>query len=199
MAKKITELLELTTVATDDLLVVEDISASTTKKITWDNLVDDASITSAKVSGINKSLLTVDSNPYKFSAYGSVLTSLASGAWSSITFGTEEYDTNNNFATSAYTAPVAGFYDFSAYVSIITGGVEFYIIGLYKNSALFKTGNRIVGGAAETSGLVLHPPLLQLAAGDFMQVFAYNGSGGSKNTVPGQALTYWGGRLVCRT
>ncbi len=48
MAKKLTELVELTAIATDDLFLVEDVSASTTKKITWDNLVDDGSITAAK-------------------------------------------------------------------------------------------------------------------------------------------------------
>lgn len=50
MAKNITELTELTAVATNDLFIVEDVSASTTKKITWDNLVDDGSVTSSKVA-----------------------------------------------------------------------------------------------------------------------------------------------------
>lgn len=50
MAKNITELTELTAVATNDLFIVEDVSASTTKKITWDNLVDDGSITAAKLA-----------------------------------------------------------------------------------------------------------------------------------------------------
>lgn len=49
MSKKVTELTELTAIATNDLFIVEDVSASTTKKITWDNLVDDASITTAKL------------------------------------------------------------------------------------------------------------------------------------------------------
>lgn len=50
MAKKITELTELTSVATNDLFVVEDVSTSTTKKITWDNLVEDGFITPAKLT-----------------------------------------------------------------------------------------------------------------------------------------------------
>lgn len=49
MSKKITELTELTTYATNDLLIIEDVSAGTTKKITWANLVADASITTAKL------------------------------------------------------------------------------------------------------------------------------------------------------
>lgn len=50
MAKKITELTELTTYATNDLLVIEDVSTSTTKKITWANLVANASITPNKLA-----------------------------------------------------------------------------------------------------------------------------------------------------
>lgn len=49
MAKKITELTELTNYATNDLLIIEDVSAGVTKKITWANLVADNSITSAKL------------------------------------------------------------------------------------------------------------------------------------------------------
>lgn len=49
MAKKITELVELTAVATNDLFVVDDVSASTTKKITWDNLVANNSVSASKV------------------------------------------------------------------------------------------------------------------------------------------------------
>lgn len=49
MAKKITELTELTTYATSDLLIIEDVSANTTKKITWANLIADSSITPEKL------------------------------------------------------------------------------------------------------------------------------------------------------
>lgn len=50
MSKKITELTELTTYATSDLLIIEDVSANTTKKITWANLIADTSITTAKIA-----------------------------------------------------------------------------------------------------------------------------------------------------
>lgn len=52
MAKKFTELTELAAQpAVGDLLAIEDISTSTTKKITWDNLIADSSITPAKRTG----------------------------------------------------------------------------------------------------------------------------------------------------
>lgn len=50
MAKNINELTELTAIATGDFFIVEDVSTSTTKKITWDNLVADDSIDSSKVA-----------------------------------------------------------------------------------------------------------------------------------------------------
>lgn len=50
MAKKITELTELTAIATNDLFIVEDVSTSTTKKITWDNLVEEQSVVWGKLA-----------------------------------------------------------------------------------------------------------------------------------------------------
>lgn len=50
MSKKITELTELTSYATNDLLIIEDVSASTTKKITWANLIATNSLTADKLA-----------------------------------------------------------------------------------------------------------------------------------------------------
>lgn len=50
MSKKITELTELTAIATNDLFIVEDVSTSTTKKITWDNLVEEQSVVWGKLA-----------------------------------------------------------------------------------------------------------------------------------------------------
>src|ERR1043165_2508922 len=53
------------------------------------------------------------SNPYKFSVYHNTTQSITTGADRQISFNTEDYDTNSNFASNNYTAPVAGFYMFT--------------------------------------------------------------------------------------
>ena len=78
------------------------------------NIADDA-VTAPKLVGIDKSNLTTDSNPYKFSCKNSVdQTGVAQNTWTTLALGTELFDTNNNFASNIYTVPVSGFYFFSA-------------------------------------------------------------------------------------
>lgn len=50
MAKKFTELTELTTIADDDLFAVTDTSAGASKKITWGNLLKDNVVTTPKIN-----------------------------------------------------------------------------------------------------------------------------------------------------
>ena len=142
---------------------------------------------------------TALSNPYKFSAYASGTTSAGAGVFTLVAFATEEYDTNNNFASSTYTAPVNGFYQFNAALSITAGGAELYIISLYKNGSEFKRGNGITVGGAGAASLVVAPPPFQLNATDTITVEVFNNSGGAKTVGTGQNLTYFGGFLVSKT
>lgn len=102
MAKKITELIELSAIATNDLFVVEDISASTTKKITWDNLVDDASITTAKVAN--------DAITDAKLIYGKVRKRQGSSAtnWRATGTTSYDYDAANVFIQVGYTGTGTG-------------------------------------------------------------------------------------------
>jgi len=49
-----------------------------------------------------------------FSAYASTSQSVSNNTWTKITFGTEVFDTNNNFASSRFTPTVAGYYQINA-------------------------------------------------------------------------------------
>lgn len=155
-------------------------------------------------SAISKVPMQVASNPYKFSAYASVTTAITAGfVPTKITFGTKEYDTGGNFdavTNNRFTAPIAGFYQFSAIYQSASGAAnEFYVIYLYKNGSLFKTGT---GHNSTVAGTVLEsvsPPPFQLAANDFIEVYAAQNSAGTKNTVTGAANTYFGGELVSAT
>lgn len=193
MAKKIPELSELTTYATNDLLIIEDVSAGTTKKITWDNLIADNSITAAKVDGIDKSLLTTDSNPYKFRVRRAAALSLVSITWTKVVFDTEDFDTNNNFASGTYTAPVAGFYQFNARISS-SHSIQI-IIALYKNGSLYHRGGQDIGNG--TSGVTLSE-FVQSAASDTWEIYAFTEAAGTVETSAGIAPVF-SGFLVSRT
>lgn len=71
---------------------------------------------------------TTLTNPYKFRARAAAdQTGVASNTYTTVTLGTEDFDSNNNFASSTYTAPVTGYYQFNATVSFgssVTGAIQ---------------------------------------------------------------------------
>jgi hypothetical protein len=63
------------------------------------------------------------------SAYESGNQSISSNVWTKVTLGTEEFDTNNNFASSRFTPTVAGYYQINGsinYATFSNGSVGIY-------------------------------------------------------------------------
>jgi len=52
----------------------------------------------------------VSGNMPAFSAYASAAQTVTNNVFTKVTFGTEEFDTNSNFASSTFTPTVAGYY-----------------------------------------------------------------------------------------
>ncbi len=102
--------------------------------------------------GTNGQILTADSTAATgikwaapavfptFSAYAATNQSISTATWTKITFGTEEWDTNTNFASSRFTPTVAGYYTISGRVDLsgLTTATTAYL-ALYKNGANYKT------------------------------------------------------------
>lgn len=87
-----------------------------------------------------------------FSAYPSSTQTLSSSTITKILFGTEEFDTNNNFANSTFTPTVAGYYQVQGKIqpdASYTAG----IVAIYKNGSLYKYGsfNANATGVAQPS------------------------------------------------
>lgn len=152
------------------------------------------------IAGQYKNLLTVDSNPYKFSAYRNAAWTAGSSAWAKVALDTELYDTNSNFdsvTNNRYVAPVAGFYFFSGAASSFVGNNSLISTALYKNGSVVNYGGAHITGAA---GSVENRPsvsaLLQLSVSDYVELYHYGG-GGAGST--GSSATYLMGFLLCRT
>lgn len=79
-----------------------------------------------------------------FSAYPSATTSLVSTVATKIIYGTEEWDTNSNFASSRFTPTVAGYYQVNASNSLASSSALTYIY-VYKNGSAYKSGNLVTG------------------------------------------------------
>lgn len=184
----ITSRTEDTAPVTGDFVLTYDASATSLKKAQLGN------ITPYKA---DKSVLTVDSNPYKFSAYRSTAWNTTNGG-GKVPFNAEEFDTNNNFDSTTnyrYTAPVSGYYQFNACVGFDPGDGAGHITYLWKNGALFKSGSASISYAGPFHRATTVSAFVYAAAGDYFEIYFYgNGSAGNYNSD-----TWFNGFLVSRT
>ena len=125
-----------------------------------------------------------------FSAYQSSAQTLSGSTATKITFTTEEFDTNSNFASSTFTPTVAGYYQVNASVAV---GVS-YTTGrtmLYKNGAEYKRGNTVQsdGGQFIVSALVYCN-----GSTDYIEVYGFLVTG--QALVPTAYETYFQASMV---
>lgn len=199
---KISALPPMTTADAADEAPIVDTSATTTKKWTLTLLKTylqslTAWVTSTMLSGIDKSLLTTDSNPYKFFVYRNAAQN-SSAAFAKINFDAERFDTNNNFDSTTnyrYTAPVSGFYQFNAQVAIpISGAGNDNVCAIYKNGTIWSWGTEVSAPMNSVIG-----QLMQLTAGDYVEIFNSTTNVVAFNVGGSPHKTYFGGFLVSRT
>jgi hypothetical protein len=107
------------------------------------------------VSGTNTATLPaatgtvmVSGNMPAFSAYLSANQSISSSTQTKITFDTEVFDTNSNFASNRFTPTVAGYYQVNGgFSSVPSGAITRIILSIYKNgSAIYTVSDLLVSG-----------------------------------------------------
>lgn len=184
---------------TIDSLNIKDGKLNTNDSVVTANITDDA-VTSAKLSGIDKSNLTTDSNPYKFLAYRSAAYTWGNNAFAYLTCDAELFDTNGDYSTSTgrYTAPVDGYYYVFAQARGATKSGSGMYVGIYKSgSEYFLGGNQVPVGYTGSFGTSCTAEgILYMTAGQYVQMGTY----GAVNTgQTGYNATRFGGYLISRT
>jgi hypothetical protein len=115
-------------------------------------------------------------NPYKFRVYRTAAFSLTAATETVIPFDTKSFDSSNNVDIvtnkGRFTALVAGFYHFDANVSLNPASTALVYMGLKVNGVFAQRGNDI--RVATVNKGVLTSAFLQLAAGDYVEVFCYS-------------------------
>ena len=164
------------------------------------------SITSSKIIGIDKSVLTTDSNPYKFSVYlASNQTGIVDSVNTKVLFDTELFDTNNNFASNKYTAPVNGFYQINFYLECSSGNNN----GVAASGYLYKNGSELLragglypnfGNGTTAQAFVNLSDVVQLTAGDTLEVYtSFDVVSGTASVGGGANKSRFNGFLMSRT
>jgi len=86
-----------------------------------------------------------------FSAYKGSDQTVTSGVITKVTYDTEVFDTNTNFASSTFTPTVAGYYQVNATICGAGSSTMTVLIGyIYKNGSIYRFGilNAATGGNA---------------------------------------------------
>ena len=125
----------------------------------------------------------VSGNMPAFSAYSTATVTAANTTFTKVTYDTEDYDTNNNFASSRFTPTVAGYYQINAtiiFAGIVVSG-KISLVTIYKNGSRFLDGN----AAAQISGVTTYNSVSGLVylngSTDYVEIYGYQDTGGSQN------------------
>lgn len=113
--------------------------------------------------------VTAISNPYKFRARPTSDQTGVGAAYTTVTLGTEDFDTNSNFASSTYTVPVSGFYQINASIafSSTAGLYDGGNIRVYKNGATAVMAAGVFDNNWSQDYLCISvSDIIQLTAGD---------------------------------
>ena len=154
------------TIADGDTILIHDASASALRKMTKANFV-------SGIGGTNTPAFNVSLNADQ---------TLTNGAFTKILFDLEEFDTDNAFASNKFTVPSGQAGKYFLYSNIIVQGLadgKKMILRLYKNNSAVAT-NRTTLGTSDDTGVSMQFTL-DLAAGDYIEVFCYQNDTGTEN------------------
>jgi hypothetical protein len=131
-----------------------------------------------------------------FSAYQSVSQSIASGTVTKIQFQTKVFDTANAFDNTTnyrFQPTVAGYYQINAGFAYASAVLSETFIALYKNGGVYQYGLDI----SATSYIIASSFLVYLnGSTDYIEIFAAQYSGSSKNTTAASTQTWVSGAMV---
>lgn len=130
-----------------------------------------------------------------FNAYLSSAQAYSTTTYTKVTFDTEVFDTNNNFASSRFTPTVAGYYQLNAttFQYAGSGNMTVEIVQIWKNNVA-ACGCRV---DVTTSQMAVNTSTVLYANGstDYFEVFVYT-SATSPSLASGAINTFFSGCLV---
>ena len=118
-----------------------------------------------------------------FSASSTTLVSAANTTFTKVTYDTEDYDTNSNFASSRFTPTVAGYYQINATIvfsGIVAVGKKSFVT-IYKNGSRFLDGNNAAQISGETTQNSVSGIVYLNGSTDYVEIYGWQDTGGAQN------------------
>jgi len=159
-------------------------------------------ITGISVGGLPDAIITqselatnVVGNGVAFSATPTTTQSVTTATFTKVTLGTENFDTNNNFASSRFTPTVAGYYQLNASLYPVSTNSALYIWALiYKNGTAYGYGTS-AGPATGQDGVSVASTLVYMnGSTDYVELYCY--VTGTSPVVQNGAATQFSGFLA---
>jgi hypothetical protein len=138
----------------------------------------------------------VAGNGPAFSAYQSSAQSISASTSTKITFDTEIFDTNSNFASSRFTPTVAGYYYCSSGLMVVTvSTAQWLIANIFKNGAEVKRGaSSITGQGANYPESIVSGLVYLNGTSDYVEIYITTNA--ALNTNPYANYVYFDGFLA---
>ena len=134
-----------------------------------------------------------------FRAYPATAQTITSGSLQKVTFGSESYDTNNNFASSRFTPTVEGYYQLNSTVRLDgSNGTGECMIVIYKNGTEYARGWNSGGTqfAANFWSMSVSDVIYANGTTDYFEIYIQQGSGADRTTTAFQNISYFSGCMV---
>lgn len=134
-----------------------------------------------------------------FRAYPSVAQTITSGSLQKVTFGSESFDTNNNFASSRFTPTVEGYYQLQSTVRLDgSNGTGECMIVIYKNGSEYARGWNSQGTqfAANFWSMSVSDVAYANGSTDYFEIYIQQGSGADRTTTQYANISYFSGCMI---
>ena len=127
--------------------------------------------------------VNVAGNGPAFSAYATTAQSLTNSTLTKITFAGENFDTNNNFASSRFTPTVAGYYFVTGSIAMANNSNN---IGAY--TQIYKNGSSIAMASSTANANMYSAASISTltylnGSTDYVEIYGFQISGVTKDTV----------------
>ena len=124
---------------------------------------------------------TVMVNGPAFSAYATSTQTISGGAFTKVTLGLEDFDTNNNFASSTFTPTVAGYYQINCTVFVEATTITRIIANIYKNGASLERLVDIGVTGSNSAGVTGSMVVYMNGSTDYLELYIYATGTGTFN------------------